>query len=117
IRVSLGSDAANSSYYLDMVRLMYLAMVLYKDAKLNKAVMPPEVALEMGTINGAWGLGLNEEVGSIEVGKKADLVVFDTKRAEWRSIFYPVNNLRVQEIGEDILKRTNVSFNYRWQVE
>ncbi|MEM4726488.1 MAG: amidohydrolase [Nitrososphaerales archaeon] len=152
IHVSLGSDAANSSYYLDMVRLMYLAMVLYKDAKLNKAVMPPEVALEMGTINGAWGLGLNEEVGSIEVGKKADLVVFDTKRAEWRSIFYPVNNLiysadgrsvdtvivdgrivvqsgtpryvneedlcgRVQEIGEDILKRTNVSFNYRWQVE
>ncbi|MEM4281904.1 MAG: amidohydrolase family protein [Candidatus Caldarchaeum sp.] len=152
IRVSLGSDSANSSYYLDMVRLMYLAMVLYKDARLDKAVMPPESVLEMGTVNGAWALGLNKELGSIEVEKKADLVVFDTKRCEWRSIFYPVNNLvysadgrsvdtvivdgrivvqsgkplyvnegdlceRVQQIGEDILERTNIFFNYSWQVE
>ncbi len=152
VPVSLGSDSANSSYYLDMVRLMYLAMVLYKDARLSKAVIPPEAALEMGTINGAFGLGLNDEIGSIEVGKRADLVIFDTKRAEWRSIFYPVNNLiysadgrsvdtvivdgrilvksgapqyvneqalceKVQEIGEDILKRTDISFRYNWQVE
>jgi cytosine/adenosine deaminase-related metal-dependent hydrolase len=152
IAVSLGSDAANSSYYLDMIRLMYLGMVLCKDARLNKAVVPPEAALEMGTVNGAKGLGLDKEVGSIEVGKKADLVIFDTKRAEWRSIFYPVNNLiysadgrsvdtvivdgrvvvqggkclyidegalceKVQEIGEDMLGRTGVSFKYNWLVE
>lgn len=152
IAVSLGSDAANSSYYLDMVRLMYLGMVLCKDAKLNKAVIPPETALEMGTVYGAKGLGLDKEVGTVEVGKKADLVVFDTKRAEWRSLFYPVHNLvysadgrsvdtvivdgkilvqggrclhlderslceKVQEIGEDILKRAGVSFKYNWLVE
>jgi len=152
IPVSLGSDAANSSYYLDMVRLMYLGMVLCKDARLDRAVVPPEVALEMGTINGAKGLGLDKEIGSIEVGKRADLVVFDTKRAEWRSIFYPAHNLiysadgrsvdtvivdgrivvqggrcvyvdegplceKVQEIGEDILRRTGVTFKYNWLIE
>ncbi len=91
--VSLGSDSANSSYYLDMLRLMYLAAVLYKDARQSRKMIPCETALEMGTVRGAEALSLGHVIGSLEVGKRADLVVFNTKRPEWRSLFYPVNNL------------------------
>ncbi|MBI2185450.1 MAG: amidohydrolase [Thaumarchaeota archaeon] len=150
--VSLGNDAANSAYYLDLIRTMYLAAVLYKDARQDRRLIPPETALEMGTINGAKALGLDGITGSIEPGKKADLVLFNTRRPEWRSLFNPVNSLiyaadgrsvdtvlvdgkiavesqratyvsedelydKVQQIGEDLLRRTGVSFKYPWPVE
>jgi cytosine/adenosine deaminase-related metal-dependent hydrolase len=47
----------------------------------------------MATLVGARSVGLDAEIGSIEVGKKADLVLFETRRAEWRSLLDPVNNL------------------------
>lgn len=102
ICVSLGNDAANSSYYLDPIRLMYLSAVLYKDARQNRAMIPPETAIEMGTINGATALLLGQHTGSIEPGKKADLVVFDTKRPEWRSLFNPINNLVYSADGRSV---------------
>ena len=47
----------------------------------------------MATINGAIALGAEDELGSIEVGKKADLALFDTNRADWRPILNPISNL------------------------
>ena len=93
ITVGLGTDAANNSNLIETMRSMYLAAVLYKDGRQSTEMISAESALEMATIGGAKAMGLGEEIGSIEVGKKADLVLFDTRRAEWRTLFNPVNNL------------------------
>jgi 5-methylthioadenosine/S-adenosylhomocysteine deaminase len=102
ICVSLGTDAGNNSNLIETQRAMYLVTVLYKDARQTTDVMPPETALEMATINGAKALGLDQEIGSIEVGKKADLVLFDTRRPEWRSLFNPINNLVYNADGRSV---------------
>ena len=91
--VSLGGDSANGSNHFDMLRLMYLAALVPKDARLDPGVMPPERVLEMATIHGARALGLEREIGSLEPGKRADLIVFDLDLPEWRPLLDPVNTL------------------------
>ena len=93
VTVGLGTDAANNSNLIETMRSMYLAAVLYKDGRQSTEMISAESALEMATIGGAKAMGLGEDIGSIEVGKKADMVLFDTRRAEWRTLFNPVNNL------------------------
>jgi 5-methylthioadenosine/S-adenosylhomocysteine deaminase len=91
--VSLGGDSGNGSNHFDMLRLMYLAATIYKDARNDVAVLPAERVLEMGTIRGAEALLLGEQIGSIEPGKRADLVLYDLDTPEWRPLLNPVNNL------------------------
>ena len=100
--VGLGTDAANNSSLIETMRSMYLIAVLFKDARQTTGVVPAETALEMATIQGARALGLDGEIGSIETGKKADLVLFDTRRPEWRTIFNPVNNLVYNADGRSV---------------
>ncbi len=89
----LGTDAANNANLIETQRAMYLIAVLYKDARRDVRAIPAETALELATIGGAAALGLADEIGSIEPGKRADLVLFDTMRPEWRTLFNPVNAL------------------------
>jgi 5-methylthioadenosine/S-adenosylhomocysteine deaminase len=100
--VSLGGDSGNGSNHFDMLRLMYLAATLYKDARLDVSVMPPERALEMATLRGAEALLLETAVGSIEPGKRADLVLYDLDVPEWRPLLNPVNNLVYAATGASV---------------
>jgi len=100
--VGLGTDAGNNSNLLETNRAMYLIAVLYKDARQDSKAIPAETALEMATIQGAEALGLDDEIGSLEAGKKADLVLFDTRRAEWQTLFNPVNNLVYNADGRSV---------------
>ena len=102
VTVGLGTDAGNNSNLVETMRSMYLAAVLYKDGREDVEMIPAETALEMATIKGAEALGLGDDIGSIEPGKKADLVLFDTKRPEWRTIFNPVNNLVYNADGRSV---------------
>jgi cytosine/adenosine deaminase-related metal-dependent hydrolase len=102
VAVVLGSDSANSSNHLDTVRSMYAAAVQYKDARQDTRLIPAETALETITRNGARAFGLADELGSIEAGKKADLVLFDTHRPEWQALFNPINNLIYNADGRSV---------------
>lgn len=77
ICVSLGTDGASSNNNLDLLEEMKFASLLQKVDTLNPLVLPACEVLKMATINGARALGLEDEIGSIEVGKKADLILLD----------------------------------------
>jgi len=102
VRIALGCDSPNNSNYLDMVRAMNMAAVQYKDARQDTRMIPAETALEMATRTGAEALGLGADLGSVEVGKKADLVLFDVARPEWQALFNPINNLVYNADGRSI---------------
>ena len=93
ITVALGSDAAMSSNFLDIVRQMFLAAGGSKSSRLDPTVMPPERVIEMATLNGAKAALWENEIGSLEAGKKADIAIFDTQKPEWRPILNPIANL------------------------
>src|SRR5881628_1867961 len=102
VKVALGCDSPNNSNHLDIVRAMNMAAIQYKDARQDTRMIPAETALEMATIVGAQALGVDGEIGSIEPGKKADLVLFDTQRPEWQALFNPINNLVYNADGRSV---------------
>jgi 5-methylthioadenosine/S-adenosylhomocysteine deaminase len=102
VRIALGCDSPNNSNHLDMVRTMNMAAIQYKDARQDTRLVPAEAALEMATLQGAQAMGLGDELGSIETGKKADLVCFDTLRPEWQALWNPVNNLVYNADGRSV---------------
>jgi 5-methylthioadenosine/S-adenosylhomocysteine deaminase len=93
INVAIGTDGNNASNYSDMMRATYLVAGLFKDARRDPTLFPAEQAFEMATLGGAKALGLEQEIGSLEVGKKADLVLHDTDRPEWRPLLNVANQL------------------------
>src|SRR6266571_915606 len=73
VNVALGCDGGPSNNDYDLIREMKLAALIHKAVTHDPLVVPAETVLEMATINGAQALGLSQEIGSLEVGKKADL--------------------------------------------
>jgi 5-methylthioadenosine/S-adenosylhomocysteine deaminase len=101
VNVALGSDHASSGI-VDMSQEIRLACCCYKETRLNPRVMPPEAGLEMATVNGAKAALQSDRVGSIEVGKEADIVLFDTNRPEWQPLINPVSNLVYAATGDSV---------------
>ena len=93
INVSLGTDGNNASNYSDLMRASYLAAGIFKDAREDPQMFPAEKAFEMATIDGAKTLLMEDQIGSIERGKKADVVLHDTDRPEWRPLLNVMNQL------------------------
>jgi 5-methylthioadenosine/S-adenosylhomocysteine deaminase len=77
ITVGLGTDGAASNNNLDMIEEMRLAALLHKVSLKESTAMPARTCLEMATIDGAACLGLEDSVGSLEVGKRADIILID----------------------------------------
>jgi 5-methylthioadenosine/S-adenosylhomocysteine deaminase len=101
VNVAIGSDHASSGI-VDMTQETRLACCCYKEMRLNPRVMPPEQGLEMATINGAKAALMDKRIGSIEVGKEADIVLFDTRRPEWQPLINPVANLVYSATGDSV---------------
>lgn len=75
--VGLGTDSVASNNSLSMLREMHVAGLLAKHQAWDAATLPAQALLDMATIDGARALGLGDTVGSLEVGKRADLSLFD----------------------------------------
>lgn len=93
INVGIGTDGNNASNYSDLMRATYLVAGLFKDARQDPQMFPAELAYEMATLGGARTMQMEDSIGSLEVGKKADVVMHDTDRPEWRPLLNVMNQL------------------------
>ena len=102
VRVALGTDACAVSRFLDMVRVMYLAACAHKDAKVDPTVIGAHKAMEMATVDAAETLLWADDIGSLEPGKLADIVIADTGGIAWQPnpFVYPVANLIYSASGD-----------------
>jgi len=82
-RVALGCDACNASDHHDLLATAALAAGLARDGRVRPTAFGAHEAFDLATIGGARAIGAGDRVGSIEIGKAADLVVFDASGIEW----------------------------------
>lgn len=102
VNLCVGTDGNNASNYSDLMRATYLVAGLFKDARRDPTIFPAEQAFEMATIGGARGILAEDEIGSIEVGKKADLVLHDRDRPEWTPLLNVANQLVYAADGRSV---------------
>jgi 5-methylthioadenosine/S-adenosylhomocysteine deaminase len=102
IPVALGTDGAASNNALDMINEMKFAALLNKVHKLNPIIVSAATTLEMATINGAIGLGLGKKIGSLEVGKKADIIIVDFKKPHLTPLHNVVSHLVYSAVSSDV---------------
>ena len=102
VNVGLGCDGGPSNNCYDLIREMKLASLLQKARLLDPLVMDAETVLEIATIRGARALGLEKEVGSIEVGKKADLALISLHNPHLVPTFNPISHLVYAAVGSDV---------------
>jgi cytosine/adenosine deaminase-related metal-dependent hydrolase len=102
VPMALGTDAENVSNHQDICRSMQLAALLPRDARRDPGAVTAEQAVEMATISGATALWMDDVTGSLEPGKQADVVVFDTADFDWRPLHNPVANLVYGVTGHSV---------------
>lgn len=88
VNVTLGTDGASSNNNLNMFEEMHLASIMHKALNYDAVSVPAETVIKMATINGAKALGIEDELGSLEVGKKADIILIDLRKPH----LVPLNN-------------------------
>jgi cytosine/adenosine deaminase-related metal-dependent hydrolase len=80
VTVGIGTDDCNCNTSVNMLSDMKFAALAQKVRYLHSAAITAEKVLEMATVDGARAVGLENEIGSLEVGKKADIVLVDALR-------------------------------------
>jgi 5-methylthioadenosine/S-adenosylhomocysteine deaminase len=93
VNVALGTDGAASNNDLDMIGEMRSAALLAKGSTGNAKALPAEQVLAMATINGAKALGIADEIGSIEVGKAADMICINLDQLSTQPVYNPISQV------------------------
>ena len=93
VRLGLGTDGAASNNDLDMIGEMGSAARLHKVALLDPTAVPARAVLRMATIGGAEALHMEDRIGSLEVGKRADLIVLDVSGPNAIPLFDPASHV------------------------
>ena len=102
VAIGLGTDGAASNNDLDMFESMRTASLLHKLHTGDPRVVGARAALEMATIGGARALGLQQQIGSLEPGKRADLIAVSVAGARQTPMYDPVSHLVYVARGEDV---------------
>lgn len=93
VNVALGTDGNASNNDLDMLGEMRSAAMIGKAVAGDASALSATEVLRMATINGAKALGLQEQIGSLEVGKAADIIAIDMNALETQPLYDPVSHL------------------------
>jgi 5-methylthioadenosine/S-adenosylhomocysteine deaminase len=102
IHAGLGTDGAASSNDLDMFESIRIAALLQKVAALDPKALPARQVLEMATRRGAEALGLGDRIGSLEVGKQADIITVAMDGARSTPMFDAISHLVYVAHGDDV---------------
>jgi 5-methylthioadenosine/S-adenosylhomocysteine deaminase len=100
--VGLGTDGAASNNDLDMFEAMRQAAFLAKLQSGDPRAVPARKALEMATIDGARALGMESVIGSVEPGKRADLICVSINAARQTPMYDPLSHLVYVTRGDDV---------------
>jgi 5-methylthioadenosine/S-adenosylhomocysteine deaminase len=102
LNFGLGTDSAASNNRLDLFTEMRFAALLAKGASGNAAALPAAAVLKMATLDAARALNLDDQIGSIAAGKRADLVAVDLSALSSQPVFDPVSHLVYVAGREDV---------------
>jgi 5-methylthioadenosine/S-adenosylhomocysteine deaminase len=102
VALGLGTDGAASNNDLDMFEAMRQAGFLAKLTMKDPTVVPAQTAIDMATIGGAKALGLESAIGSLEPGKRADLITVSTGAARQTPMYDPVSHIVNVMRGDDV---------------
>jgi 5-methylthioadenosine/S-adenosylhomocysteine deaminase len=102
IPVGLGTDGCASNNDMDLFGEMATAAKLHKVASGDPTVLGALDMLKMGTIDGARAIGLGDSIGSLEIGKQADIVVLDTRAPHLTPMYHPESHIVYAAGGSDV---------------
>jgi 5-methylthioadenosine/S-adenosylhomocysteine deaminase len=102
VKLGLGTDGAASNNDLDMFEAMRQASFLAKHATRDSTAVPAQTALDMATMGGARVLGMERLIGSLEPGKRADVITVSMRAARQTPMYDPVSHLVYVTHGDDV---------------
>ena len=102
VAVGLGTDGAASNNDLDMFEAMRTASLVHKLQTGNPRVVGARTALDMATMGGSRALGMSAQIGSLEPGKRADLIVVGMTSARQTPMYDPISHLVYVTRGDDV---------------
>ena len=102
VAIGLGTDGAASNNDLDMFEAMRMASLLQKVQTNDPTAVSAQTAVDMATIGGARAMGLDKQIGSLEPGKRADLIVVNMSAARQTPMYDPISHLVYVTRGDDV---------------
>lgn len=103
VTVGIGTDGSASNNDVDMFGEMSMAAKIHKVDRLDPTAMDAATTLDAATIGGAAVLGAGDEIGSLEMGKKADIIVLDLNQPHLTPMYHPVSHLVYAARGSDVI--------------
>ena len=111
VNLTLGTDGPSSSNDLDLWKVIRTAAILHKTINGDPELNPAREMIKMATLNGAKALNMDDEIGSLEAGKKADLILINTQKPHLTPMYDPYSILVYAAGREDV---DSVMVNGQW---